>query len=236
MKDMACLLGLDAYHHLRCQLPVECEECKLTGTFGFSLASFTERFNNIAIPLRGSMKYIIEQLPKVFLPVCDLEKARDLLQTIDRFEDLMRSDDLSDDMVQKAFHLVAGSDFTAEDSDCTLGEELNKTRLKCISSIQTLKSSLVLPRLGSRHEMENFCIAHALVIISTPDCASRLCGVKMDPFQAFIVGDAGLINENELLMPLLLPRRHTVLLGDHKHLQPLVESKVHFCYVMHSVM
>jgi senataxin len=227
-EEMALLLGLGAYYHVQCECPESCTRCKTTGLLQFTLISFRERFKNIYVLLRNILDYIIKKIPQACTSVSDLKRTANLLDTMARFEDLIHNDRLTDGIVHTAFGLVAQTDLPAEDNEYGTGQKLNETREECIRLLNSLCNSLILPKPRSRSELEIFCIKYSLVVVSTTDCASQLHGIHMEPFHAFIVGDAGLINDNELLIPLLLPLRHTIFLGDHKHLQPFVQSKVQY--------
>lgn len=223
ITEMKCLLNLSAYYHKRCPDPDLCTICSNMRLLNFSLISFRIFFDDVVVLLQNCLKYMIDQLSTICLLNHDVDNAKELLNMISQFENQLHNNILTDGIVQTAFGLV---DVRNDIIDDDTGNELNETRLCCLKLIDSLMTSLTLPRLESRKEIEEFCIMHSRVVISTPDCASQLRGVKMKPFQALIVGHAGLMSENELLIPLNVSPRHVVLLGDHRHLQPLPKSKL----------
>jgi senataxin len=222
VKEMHCLLDLSGYH-ANCSQSDECTICSNEGLIKFSLSSFAERFENIVGLLKSCFKCIVKELSVISLSDCDARKANELLDVIHRFDHQLHNQSLNDETVQATFGLLDVHDETFDDATA---KKLNATRIDCLQLLDTLLTSLKLPQLNSREEVDKFCITHSRVIVSTPDCASQLHGLDMKPFQVLIVGHAGLINEIELLIPVNLPLVHAVLLGDDQHRQPELKSKV----------
>ncbi|KAK1648046.1 hypothetical protein QYE76_065851 [Lolium multiflorum] len=215
MKETQRLLDLDVYCDASacCPRPVECT------LVHFSLKSFLEKFDNIAGLLKDCLE-TVKKLSIIWLPDCDASNANKMLDILHQLSHQLHSDGLTDETIKEAFGPLG----VPHDS---IEKNLNATKIDCLQLIDTLVTSLKLPQLESREEIEKFCIIHSCFIVSTPECASQLHEVQMKPFQVLIVGHAGLISESEILIPLNLPLLHVVLLGDHLRQQPSVKSKGH---------
>jgi hypothetical protein len=164
----------------------------------------------------------------ICLPDCDARNANKLLDILRQLDHQLHSHELIDEAVKSAFGPLGVPDDGIE-------KKLNAAKIDCQQLIDTLVTSVKLPQLDSRDEVNRFCIIHSRFIVSTPDCASQLHGLKMKPFQALIVGHAGLINESELFITLNLPLVHVVLLGDHLRQRPATKSKVYIMSIQSCV-
>lgn len=226
MKQMACLLLLDGYYHTHCVQPYDCPKCRKTGLLTFAVDSFIERFDILIVHFRENLKYLVNKLSAVCILDSDSEKIEELLDTMARFEDLLHDERLTEYNIEQALELAPIHDLTSEDNGYTLAKELLESRMSCLRLIETISVSLDLPEFDEKEGYHKLCIMHSPVVITTPDCATQLHGLKMNPFDVFIIDDAGKVKEAELLVPFVAPVRHVVLFGDHCHSQPRVKSKV----------
>jgi hypothetical protein len=222
MEETRRLLDLIGYCHACCPRP---DVCKLVH---FSLKSFRERFDNIVGLLKGCLETVKKISTIICLPDCDARNANKLLDILCQLDHQLHSHELTDEAVKSAFGPLGVPDDGIE-------KKLNAAKIDCQQLIDTLVTSVKLPQLDSRDEVNRFCIIHSRFIVSTPDCASQLHGLKMKPFQVLIVGHAGLINESELFITLNLPLVHVVLLGDHQHQRPATKSKVYIMSIQSCV-
>lgn len=140
----------------------------------------------------------------------------------------MQKSEISDYSVKRAFGITIAVDYDFE--DCCTAKSLDQIRRTCLALTETVLSSIELPQLEGWSDLEDFCIRHSHIIISTPGCFARLQSLKMDQVDVLIVDKAAQIKENDLLVPLSIPPRHVVLLGDHQHLQPIVKTEVNLVF------
>jgi senataxin len=218
MKELRQLLDLRGFCHACCPLP---DECTL---LHFSLESFLHRYDNFVGLLKGCLE-VVKKLSIIYLPDCDASNANKLLDILCQLDHNLHNHELNSGTLKAAFDPLGVP-------DDGIAKKLNEAKIDCLQLIDTLVTSLKLPQLDSREEVDKFCIIHSRFIISTPECASQLHRVNMKPFQVLIVGHAGLIQESELLIPLNLPLLHVVLLGDHQRQQPVIKSKVYIMSIL----
>ncbi|KAL6654575.1 hypothetical protein ACP70R_008040 [Stipagrostis hirtigluma subsp. patula] len=226
LKGMTSLLDLSGYYHKpRCAYNALCERCRKSGLLEFSISTFTKRFDIILEHLLECLVYLNSHAATFSLLDRDNGKIVELMNVLKQLKALLHNECLRDDGAEKAFGLLPDMDITSDDSPFTIEASLNEERMKALRLIDSLSNLLVVPQLENRDEIEIFCIKHSRIIVSTLDCTWQLYGLEMDPFDILIVHGAGQIKEDELLVPLVLPVRHTVLFGDHLHVQPVVHSK-----------
>ncbi|KAL6653613.1 hypothetical protein ACP70R_008537 [Stipagrostis hirtigluma subsp. patula] len=226
LKGMTSLLDLSGYYHKpRCAYNALCERCRKSGLLEFSISTFTKRFDIILEHLLECLVYLNSHAATFSLLDRDNGKIVELMNVLKQLKALLHNECLRDDGAEKAFGLLPDMDITSDDSPFTIEASLNEERMKALRLIDSLSNLLVVPQLENRDEIEIFCIKHSRIIVSTLDCTWQLYGLEMDPFDILIVHGAGQIKEDELLVPLVLPVRHTLLFGDHLHVQPVVHSK-----------
>ncbi|CAL4998719.1 unnamed protein product [Urochloa decumbens] len=225
MKAMYGLLGLSSFSHTRCKVVETCEECNNSGLISFSTRLFTERFHVFLDHIRDAVTYLINHPSAIPLPEKNSGNLEELLHLMDQFASLL-DEDLTDDCVAAAFGLTSATDVIASDSTYSIANSLNEKRIGCITLMGELIKSLKLPQLKDRNGIDKFCIENSRIIITTLVDTIKLHGLNMDTFDILIISGAGQIKECDLLVPLLLPMRHIVVLGDHLHLQPSVHSKI----------
>uniref|UniRef100_A0A0E0MHP1 DNA2/NAM7 helicase helicase domain-containing protein n=1 Tax=Oryza punctata TaxID=4537 RepID=A0A0E0MHP1_ORYPU len=214
MKQMACLLLLDEYYHTHCVQPDACPRCRKTGLLTFSVGSFIQRFDILIVHLRESLMYLVNKLSAVC--ILDSEKIEELLDYMARFEDLLHDESVTEYNIEQAVGLAPIHDITSKDN----GYEDELSKIDRYHSV-----SLDLLKFDEREGYHKLCIMHSPVVITTPDCATQLHGLKMDPFDVFIIDYTEKFKEVELLGPFVVAVRH-VLFGDHCHSQPSVKSKI----------
>ncbi|XP_066162015.1 uncharacterized protein [Oryza sativa Japonica Group] len=223
VKEMAALLGLDMYCRKKCVHHDEDLTCNKCEPIEFSLMSFKKKFGNTAVELRKCSTCLIKSLSATSLSDLDVTNVNNLLIALSQFENLMQKSEISDYSVKRAFGITIAVDYDFE--DCCTAKSLDQIRRTCLALTETVLSSIELPQLEGWSDLEDFCIRHSHIIISTPGCFARLQSLKMDQVDVLIVDKAAQIKENDLLVPLSIPPRHVVLLGDHQHLQPIVKTE-----------
>uniref|UniRef100_A0A0E0J507 DNA2/NAM7 helicase-like C-terminal domain-containing protein n=1 Tax=Oryza nivara TaxID=4536 RepID=A0A0E0J507_ORYNI len=223
VKEMAALLGLDMYCRKKCVHHDEDLTCNKCEPIEFSLMSFKKKFGNTAVELRKCSTCLIKSLSATSLSDLDVKNVNNLLIALSQFENLMQKSEISDYSVKRAFGITIAVDYDFE--DCCTAKSLDQIRRTCLALTETVLSSIELPQLEGWSDLEDFCIRHSHIIISTPGCFARLQSLKMDQVDVLIVDKAAQIKENDLLVPLSIPPRHVVLLGDHQHLQPIVKTE-----------
>lgn len=228
VKEMAALLGLDMYCRKKCVHHDEDLTCNKCEPIEFSLMSFKKKFGNTAVELRKCSTCLIKSLSATSLSDLDVKNVNNLLIALSQFENLMQKSEISDYSVKRAFGITIAVDYDFE--DCCTAKSLDQIRRTCLALTETVLSSIELPQLEGWSDLEDFCIRHSHIIISTPGCFARLQSLKMDQVDVLIVDKAAQIKENDLLVPLSIPPRHVVLLGDHQHLQPIVKTEVNLVF------
>jgi senataxin len=233
LKSMASLLDLTTYYHISCANTDSCARCSKPGLLIFSIDSFKEKFATILSLLLSSLVYLKSHAAVFSFPEPDnIEK---LMNVLTKFGTLLYDENQRDDYIGAAFGLGPPAAINAilVDNASTIAWSLNEERMSCIKLIESIKSSLHLPVLENRDAIDRFCIKHSRIIVATLDCTWQLHGVDKDAFDILLVHSAGQIREDQLLASFLLPVRHTMLCGDHLHLQPFVQRMVCFIFLGH---
>uniref|UniRef100_A0A0D9XUS6 DNA2/NAM7 helicase-like C-terminal domain-containing protein n=1 Tax=Leersia perrieri TaxID=77586 RepID=A0A0D9XUS6_9ORYZ len=203
VKEMAGLLRLDIYCRKKCMHHDEYSTCSKCEPIEFSFISFREKIENLHVELRKCSVCLINS-PMLLSDLC-VENINNLLGALSEFESLMQKDAISDSSVKRVFGLIVALDPDLE--DCCTTKSLNQLRRECLGLTEIVLSSIELPDLDGWSDLEDFCIKQSHIIISTP------------------VDKAAQITESDLLIPLSIPPRHIVLLGDHLHLLPTGRTK-----------
>lgn len=230
LKSMTSLLDLSAFYHIDCAYAGSCEHCNKPGLLNFSVASFKEKFDIILSQFFSCLVYLKNHAAAFSLP--EQNSIEKLMNVMKKFETLLYDKNQRDEYIGATFGIVppAAIDATLVDSASTIAMSLNKERLSCVKLIESIRSSLQLPVLENRDAIDRFCIKHSRIILATLDCTWQLRGMDKDEFDILLVHGAGQVREDQLLASFLLPVRHTVLFGDHLHLQPSAQSMVCFIF------
>nr|ABA94994.1 hypothetical protein LOC_Os11g42910 [Oryza sativa Japonica Group] len=216
LREMFVLLNLDPYCTEKCDHEPTRIRCSTNSLLVFTLSSFKEKFTKLLMR-KEWLTNLKERFSEIYLSADIANDITNLLSLLKDFEDLLCHERLQDKRVQWTFGLSS--------VPCKLGgnsaaRKLNDLRLQYVDFIQRFRSSLKLPKLEERKSLEDFCIKHAKVIISTTQSTFRLHEAAMEPINLFIVDDAAKINECDLIIPLRLPVTHILMLGDDFNLQP----------------
>ncbi|KAL6907869.1 hypothetical protein ACP4OV_002039 [Aristida adscensionis] len=226
LKTMSSLLNLDAFYHKGCMNATSCERCKKSGLIEFSVGFLRKRFDITLGHLWECLIYLDNHTEVFHLLNGETGRIGELMDALENFKNLLHSTCLRNDVVEKVFGLIIEMDVTTVSTSSTVEYSLNKSRIDSLMLIDNFSNLLDVPDLKNRDEINRFCVKHARIIVSTIDCTRQLHGVGMDPFDILIVHGAGQIRTDELLVPLVLPVRHTLLVGDHLHVHPTIHSKI----------
>ncbi|TVT98821.1 hypothetical protein EJB05_55850, partial [Eragrostis curvula] len=223
LKGMYTLLNLDAYYHTQCgDAASSCARCNKSKLLKFSLRSFTRWFDTVMAFLEESLLYLKNHAASFSL-VQETFKFEELLDSLGQIKVLLHNENLRVDYVESS--LIPAVDVGSMDG-ASLVVSLNERRTTSIKLISGLLSSLDLPLPENRDILDRLCIKNSKIIVSTLDCTWKLHDVDMDPLDLTVICGAGQIKEIELLVPLLVPTGHTILFGDHCHLEPSINSKI----------
>ena len=234
LKETAFVLELKPYCKDNCDHKGRI--CTIRNLAVFSAVAFGEKVCALASDLRKCSDALLSSLFGTQLSDNDIENVNRLNKELSCFEKLLLKASMTSSRVHTAFGFVSVGNLVSEVSESGNTEPLIASRVKCLQLIDILINSIVLPQPEDRDGLEEFCIAHSRIIISTPSSSSRLLGLKSYSVDILVVDDAAQIRESDLI-PLSLTPRHVVLLGDHFQLQPTVKSEVCmlFCIVAYVI-
>lgn len=226
-KEMAWILGLESY------LPkVKTDGTRKQRIVKFSFILYKQKFLELIEEVKQCSEAFISSLSGICLSDIDVDKVNNMVGTLSKFEKLLQNDAINASDVEKAFGIPQILPSPSNEIVCSTANDLNKTRIHCIELIEDLMSAVKIPELNNRNDLERFCIKHSRIVICTPSSSSILHGYGIKP-EILIVDEAAQMTESDLLTPLSVtaPLKHILLLGDHLHFQPVVESKVCMCDV-----
>ncbi|KAL5057778.1 hypothetical protein RYX36_029382 [Vicia faba] len=93
--------------------------------------------------------------------------------------------------------------------------------------LSLLSSSILLPELNGRNQIEKFCLSNACLVLCTVSSSIKLYTEGMTQVKFLVIDEAAQLKECESTIPLQLPGlQHCILIGDDKQLPALVKSKV----------
>ncbi|PNX99047.1 hypothetical protein L195_g022308, partial [Trifolium pratense] len=110
-------------------------------------------------------------------------------------------------------------------SDC-FGTLCDK-RDEILSTLNSLSSSISLPSIYKRCEIEKFCLSKSCLILCTASSSGKLYTEGMTRVEFLVIDEAAQLKECESTIPLQLPGlSHCILIGDERQLPALVKSKI----------
>jgi len=172
----------------------------------------------------GNLRYILEflnhalytHLPKSYV---SLETVKVMLQAPSLFESFEKS------LSQVKFKQTLYDIEEQYVSDCF--GPLSDKRDEILRILSLLSSSISLPGIYKRYEIENFCLSNAFLILCTASSSGKLYTEGMTPVEFLVIDEAAQLKECESTIPLQLPGLgNCVLIGDERQLPALVKSKV----------
>ncbi|KAL5059823.1 hypothetical protein RYX36_031427, partial [Vicia faba] len=93
--------------------------------------------------------------------------------------------------------------------------------------LSLLSSSILLPELNGRNQIEKFCLSNACLVLCTVSSSIKLYTEGMTQVKFLVIDEAVQLKECESTIPLQLPGlQHCILIGDEKQLPALVKSKI----------
>ncbi|KAL5070075.1 hypothetical protein RYX36_020962, partial [Vicia faba] len=93
--------------------------------------------------------------------------------------------------------------------------------------LSLLSSSILLPELNGRNQIEKFCLSNACLVLCTVSSSIKLYTEGMTQVKFLVIDEAAQLKECESTIPLQLPGlQHCILIGDEKQLPALVKSKI----------
>ncbi|CAI8619319.1 unnamed protein product [Vicia faba] len=93
--------------------------------------------------------------------------------------------------------------------------------------LSLLSSSILLPELNGRNQIEKFCLSNACLVLCTVSSSIKLYTDGMTQVKFLVIDEAAQFKECESTIPLQLPGlQHCILIGDEKKLPALVKSKI----------
>jgi hypothetical protein len=225
VKEMAWILGLEIY--MPKVQPAGQHTSGNNMIIEFSFDSFKIKFSMVLEQVKCCSNALISSLSGKGLSDQGISKVNRVISTLSRFQELMWNDATLASHVQIAFGIPETRPCPSNSSNtvCKIAYELNDTRICCIELIKDLLGAVMVPKLDGRKDLEQLCIDHSRIVLCTPNYSSQLYNMRIKP-DVMIVDDAAHIRESALLVPLSTTPRHIVLIGDHLHIQPMVESKV----------
>lgn len=235
LRGMNTLLSLKGYYHTRCSdVGLSCARCKCKETkrVKFTLESVTRRFDAVMWLVEKSLLYLKNHAASFPLIDHGTAQLEELVHNLQEIEELLHDKDLRVDYVE-GDSLIPAVDGASGSAAYTQAKSLNERRIKSLKLLDGILDSLQLPQAQDRNMLDRLCIKNSNIIITTLDCSWQLHGVEMDPIDLMVVHGAGHIREDELLVPLLIPVGHTLVFGDHYHLEPVIKSKV---YILTPIM
>ncbi|KAL5102078.1 hypothetical protein RYX36_006405 [Vicia faba] len=181
-----------------------------------SLEKFVkQRFGNLRDILKVLNHALYTHLPKSFV---SLETLKVMLEAPNLFDSFENS------LSQAKFKLTL---FDLEEkfvSEC-FGPMSDK-RDEILSILSLLSTSISLPGIYMRRDIENFCLSNTCLILCTASSSGKLYSAGMTPVEFLVIDEAAQLKECESTIPLQLPGlTHCILIGDERQLPALVKSK-----------
>ncbi|CAK8538105.1 unnamed protein product [Lathyrus sativus] len=182
-----------------------------------SLEKFVkQRFGNLREILEFLNHALYTHLPKSFV---SLETVKVMLQAPKMLESFENS--LSQCIFKPAL-------FDLEEkfvSDCF--GPLSDKRDEILSILSLLSSSISLPDIYMKRDIEQFCLSNTCLIFCTASSSGKLYTEGMTPVKFLVIDEAAQLKECESTIPLQLPGlSHCILIGDERQLPALVKSKI----------
>ncbi|CAI8583915.1 unnamed protein product [Vicia faba] len=93
--------------------------------------------------------------------------------------------------------------------------------------LSLLSSSIFLPELNGRNQIQKFCLSNACLVLCTVSSSIKLYTEGMTQVKFLVIDEVAQLKECESTIPLQLPGlQHCILIGDEKQLPALVKSKI----------
>ncbi|KAL5070542.1 hypothetical protein RYX36_021429, partial [Vicia faba] len=93
--------------------------------------------------------------------------------------------------------------------------------------LSLLSSSILLPELNGRNQIEKFCLSNACLVLCTVSSSIKLYTEGMTQVKFLVIDEAAQLKECESTIPLQLPGlQHCILIGDEKQLPALVKARL----------
>ncbi|CAL5189948.1 unnamed protein product [Lathyrus oleraceus] len=175
-----------------------------------------KKFRQLSEKLKFLIQTLYTHLPKSFISLAILNimvKALDLLKSIGISLYLAEFKQSNDGFEKESI------------PSCFLPS--NAEIDKFLNILGLLSSSILLPELQGRVQIEKFCLSNACLILCTVSSSIKLYTEGMTQVKFLVIDEAAQLKECESTIPLQLPGlQHCILIGDEKQLPALVKSKI----------
>ncbi|XP_058774559.1 uncharacterized protein LOC131648847 [Vicia villosa] len=175
-----------------------------------------KRFCELSEKLKFLIQILYTHLPKSFISLATVKK-------LFRAPVLLRSIGIS--LYQEKFEKTLDASEKERIPSCS--QPSSSEIDEFLKTLSFLSSSILLPELKGRNQIETFCLSNPCLFLCTISSSIKLSTEGMTQMKFLLIDEAAQLKECESITPLQLPGlQHCILMGDENKLPTLVKSKI----------